>query len=122
MNLWFYKDALGSENYETLFGGPSGFEMDTRSGGSTTLSLYMASTRGGNIFSPFSLNTWYMVTMVRDGVNEKYYINGELKKTIEAKSMPNGTYFIGAWSNASGQNYYGNISDFRLYCTPLTDA
>ena len=121
LNLWFHKDALGSKSYETLFGGPSGFEMDTRSGSSSTLSLYMASIRGGNVFSPFSLNTWYMITMVRDGTNEKYYVNGDLKKTIEAKSMPTGTYRIGAWNGDAKQNYYGEISDFRIYTTCLTD-
>ena len=120
VNLWFKKDGIGSKNYESLFGGPSGFEMDTRAGGSTTLSLYMASIRGGNVFSPFNLNQWYMVTMTRDGTNELYYINGELKKTIEAKSMPNGTYYIGAWSTIDKQNYYGNISDFRIYATALS--
>ena len=120
VNLWFHKDALGSKNYETLFGGPSGFEMDTRAGSSTTLSLYMASVRGGNAFSPFNLNEWYMVTMVRNGTNEMYYINGELKKTIEAKSMPSGQYRIGAWASDTGQNYYGDMSDFRIYATALT--
>ena len=120
VNLWFHKDALGSKTYETLFGGPSGFEMDTRAGSSTTLSLYMASVRGGNAFSPFNLNEWYMVTMVRNGTNEMYYINGELKKTIEAKSMPSGQYRIGAWASDTGQNYYGDISDFRIYATALT--
>ena len=122
VNLWFKKDALGSKSYETLFGGPSGFEMDTRSGSSTTLTLYMASTRGGTLWSSFNLNTWYMVTMVRDGTNEFYYINGELVKTIDAKSMPTGTYFIGAWSTAAKQNFYGLISDFRIYATPLDAA
>lgn len=122
INLWFKKDALGSKNYETLFGGPSGFEMDTRSGSSTALSLYMASTRGGNAATGLQLNTWYMVTMVRDGTNERYYINGELKKEIEAKAMPTGIYRIGAWNSNTGQNYYGNISDFRIYCTPLLDT
>lgn len=121
VNLWFYKNELGSKNYETLFGGPSGFEMDTRSGSSTTLSLYMASVRGGNVFSPFTLNTWYMITMVRDGINELYYVNGNLVKTIEAKSMPTGTYYIGAWNVSTSQNYKGNISDFRLYATVLTE-
>lgn len=122
INLWFCKNALGSKNYETLFGGPSGFEMDTRAGSATTLSLYMASTRGGNVFSPFNFNEWYMVTMVRDGTNELYYINGELKKTTEAKSMPTGNYFIGAWQTAVKQNYYGNMSDFRIYATALSAA
>lgn len=121
VNLWFYKSELGSKNYETLFGGPSGFEMDTRSNSSTTLSLYMASIRGGNAFSPFVLNTWYMITMVRDGINELYYVNGNLVKTIEAKSMPTGTYYIGAWNVSTSQNYKGNISDFRLYATVLTE-
>ena len=120
INLWFKKDALGSKKYETLFGGPSGFEMDTRAGASTALSLYMASTRGGNAATGLQLNTWYMVTMVRDGINERYYINSELKKEIEAKAMPTGVYRIGAWASNTGQNYYGNISDFRIYCTALS--
>ena len=119
-NFWFKKEALGSKSYETLFGGPSGFEMDTRAGSTTTLSLYMASTRGGDVFSPFDLNKWYMVTMVRNGTNELYYINGELKKTINAKSMPVGTYYIGAWNSQTQQNYCGLISDFRIYATALS--
>ena len=122
VNLWFYKYSLGTKSYETLFGGPSGFEMDTRAGAATTLSLYMASTRGGNAFSPFALNTWYMVTMVRDGTHEMYYVNGNLEKTIDAKAMPTGTYFIGAWSSSTSQNYKGLISDFRLYNTPLSSS
>ena len=122
LNLWWKKDALGSKGYETLFGGPSGFEMDTRAGSATTLCLYMASTRGGTLYSPLSLGQWYMFTLVRDGTNEFYYINGALVKTIEAKSMPTGTYFIGAWSSATSQNYYGKIADFRLYNTPLSAA
>lgn len=120
INLWFKKTELGSKDYETLLGGPSGFEMDTRNGNSTTLSLYMTGTRGGNAFSSFSFGEWYMVTMVNDGTNELYYINGELKKTIEKKSMPIGNYFIGAWRTSSEQNFKGYISDFRIYCTALS--
>jgi len=120
MNIWFYKDALGSKNYETLVGGPSGFEMDTRAGTATTLSLYMASTRGSTLYSPLEFNMWNMITMVRDGTNEYYYVNGDLKKTITAKSMPTGTYFIGAWNTKTSQNYYGLMSDFRLYSTCLS--
>lgn len=120
INLWFKKTELGSKGYETLFGGPSGFEMDTRNGNSTTLSLYMLGIRGGNAFSSFSFGEWYMVTMVNDGTNELYYINGELKKTIEKKSMPTGNYFIGAWQTSSEQNFKGYMSDFRIYCTALS--
>lgn len=121
LNLWFKKDALGSKSYETLFGGPSGFEMDTRSGAATSLSLYMASVRSGNRNSvtSLSLGNWYMVTMTRDGTKEKYYINGIFQSEIDAKAMPSGTYRIGAWSSNTGQNFYGLINDFRIYCTAL---
>lgn len=121
INLWFKKNELNSnKGYETLFGGPSGFEMDTRDGNSTTLSLYMASTRGGTVYSPFNLGEWYMVTMVNDGTNELYYVNGELSETIEKKNMPSGNYFIGAWASETRQNYKGLISDFRIYATALS--
>ena len=124
INLWFKKDAIGTKSYETLFGGPSGFEMDTRAGGATSLSLYMASTRSGNrnSITSLSLGNWYMVTMTRDGTKEKYYINGIFQSEIDAKAMPTGVYYIGAWASSTKQNYYGNISDFRIYCTPLLDT
>ena len=119
LNLWFKKDDLGSKNYETLFGGPSGFEMDTRAGAATALTLYMASTRGSN-FAQFNFGEWYMVTLVNDGTNELYYVNTELKKTIAKKPMPAGNYYIGAWQTEIKQNYKGFISDFRIYKTALT--
>ena len=121
LNLWFKKHELGSKNYETLFGGPSGFEMDTRANNATTLSLYMAYPRGGNVYSPFNFDEWYMVTLVNDGTNELYYINGELVKTIEKKAMPTGNYFLGAWQTATKQNFKGWMSDFRIYATPLSE-
>ena len=34
--------------------------------------------------------------------------------------MPTGIYRIGAWASNTGQNYYGNISDFRIYATALS--
>ena len=124
INLWFKKDALGSKNYETLFGGPGGFEMDTRDGSATSLSLYMISTRSRkrNLVTELSLNNWYMITMTRDGTKEKYYVNGIFQSEIDAKPMPNGVYRIGAWASNDKQNYYGLISDFRIYCTPLLDS
>ena len=120
LNLWFKKDDLGSKNYETLFGGPSGFEMDTRAGSATALTLYMASTRGSN-FAQFNFGEWYMITMVNNGTNELYYVNAELKKTIDKKPMPAGNYYIGAWATETRQNYKGLISDFRIYKTALTE-
>jgi len=39
-----------------------------------------------------------MITMVNNGTNELYYVNAELKKTIDKKPMPAGNYYIGAWA------------------------
>ena len=122
INLWFKKSELGSKGYETLIGGVSGFEMDTRSGTAETLSLYMTSTRGSTMYSPFDFNKWYMVTMVCDGTNELYYVNGALVRTITKKGMPSGGYWIGAWNASTGQNYKGLISDVRIYATALSAA
>jgi hypothetical protein len=80
----------------------------------------MASIRGGNAYSPFEFNNWYMVTMVNNGTHELYYINGILTKTIEKKNMPNSNYYIGAWNTPTQQNFKGNMSDFRIYCTALS--
>ena len=84
----------------------------------------MASTRSGarNSITPLSLGQWYMISMVRDGTKERYYVNGIFQSEIDAKLMPTGTYWIGAWASTTGQNYYGYISDFRIYCTPLLDS
>ena len=121
INLWFKKHEIGSKNYETVFGGISGFEMDTRNNSSMTLSYYVTgNNRGLTVQSPLSLDTWYMLTMVCDGTNELYYLNGEYKKQIEKKNMPTGNYFIGAWRDSVSQNFKGLISDFRVYSTALT--
>lgn len=121
INLWFKKHEIGSKNYETVFGGISGFEIDTRNSTSTTLSYYVTgNNRGLTVQSPLNLDTWYMLTMVCDGTNELYYLNGEYKKQIEKKGMPTGNYFIGAWRDSVSQNFKGLISDFRVYATALS--
>ena len=119
INVWFKKDEIGSKGYETLLGGGSGFEIDTRAGNSQTLSLYLASARG-TAYSPFNFTQWYMVTMVSDGTNELYYVDGILRKTIEKKNIPNNMYRIGAWSSDTSQNFKGQMSDFRIYATALS--
>ena len=58
--------------------------------------------------------------MTRNTSETKFYVNGELKITGSAGSIPPGSYFIGAWKTSSEQNYKGKISDFRLYSTVLS--
>lgn len=85
---------------------------------------------------PVSLNKWYMFTLVYDRLAQKMktYVNGE--KVVEKNSsQPNlikyhngNTIFVGAEAGtnatapvSSTNGIIGNISDYRVYCTPLSD-
>ena len=118
MNCWIYHDdTWSSEGYETIFGGPSGFELDAKHGATNSPRLYACDWGKGS--ATYELNKWNMITMTRNTSETKFYINGELKITGSAGSIPPGNYFIGAWKSSNEQNYKGKISDFRLYSTVL---
>ena len=119
MNCWIYHDnTWSSEGYETIFGGPSGFELDAKHGGTNSPVLYACDWGKGR--ATYELNKWNMITMTRNASESKFYINGELKITGSAGTIPSGNYFIGAWKTSNEQNYKGKISDFRLYSTVLS--
>lgn len=118
MNCWIYHDdTWSSKGYETIFGGPSGFELDAKPGTTNFPDLYACDW--GKASATYELNKWNMITMTRNASETKFYINGELKITGSAGTIPSGDYFIGAWNTSSQQNYKGKISDFRLYSTVL---
>ena len=119
MNCWIYHDnTWSSEGYETIFGGPSGFELDAKHSTANSPVLYACDWGKGR--ATYELNKWNMITMTRNASEAKFYINGELKITGSAGTIPSGNYFIGAWNTSSQQNYKGRISDFRLYSTVLS--
>ena len=119
MNCWIYHDSTWSPKaWETIFGGPSGFELEAKNYDKNSPVLYAYSW--GNGTAVYELNKWNMITMTRNASEAKFYINGELKITGSAGTIPSGNYFIGAWSTSSGQNYKGRISDFRLYSNVLS--
>lgn len=119
MNCWIYHDnTWSSEGYETIFGGPSGFELDAKHGGTNSPVLYACDWGKGR--ATYELNKWNMITMTRNTSETKFYINGELKITGSAGNIPPGSYFVGAWKTSNEQNYKGKISDFRLYSTVLS--
>lgn len=119
MNCWIYHDdTWSSKGYETIFGGPSGFELEAKNGSTNSPALYACNW--GKASAAYELNKWNMITMTRNASEAKFYINGELKITGSAGTIPSGNYFIGAWSTSSQQNYKGKISDFRLYPTVLS--
>lgn len=118
MNCWIYHDdTWSSKGYETIFGGPSGFELDAKVSSTNSPVLWAYSWGSGQV--NYELNKWNMITMTRNASETKFYINGELKITGSAGTIPSGNYFIGAWKTSNEQNYKGRISDFRLYSTVL---
>lgn len=119
MNCWIYHDnTWSSKTYETIFGGPSGFELEAKNSSTNSPVLYAYNWGQGQ--AAYELNKWNMITMTRNASESKFYINGELKITGSAGTIPSGNYFIGAWRTSSEQNYKGKISDFRLYSTVLS--
>lgn len=65
-----------------------------------------------------SLNTWFFMVGVFDGVNINLYIDGELK-TSEAYT--GGTINSNDNSIIIGENFDGYIDDLRIYNRPLTE-
>lgn len=120
-NCWIYKDGTWStKTWETIFGGPSGFELETKY--SSTNSPVLFNYNWGKTSMPYNLNEWTMITMTRNSSETKYYINGSLAGTGTAGTIPSGNYFIGSWSTSSGQNYKGKVSDVRIYNTVLSES
>lgn len=118
VSVWTYKTSIGTKNYQTILGGPSGFELEARSSSSTS-PLYRIHNWGGGT-TAYEFNKWNLFTFVHTDSNSKLYVNGELKITGTSANIPTGNYYIGAWNSVTGQNYEGLMSDFRIYCTALT--
>lgn len=123
MNIWFKKTTgeWSTKAWETIFGGPSGFELSSKSSVTNSPKLVAYSwghgTTGGIVYT---LDTWHMVTMVRNASNTLFYLDGTLMYTGSAGSIPSGTYFFGACSDTTHQNYRGYLSDARIYATALS--
>lgn len=119
-NIWFKKETnkWSSKAYETILGGPGGFELETKNSASNSPIIFAYSWGKGAI--NYTLDTWHMLTMVRTSVDTKFYLDGELKLTGSAGTIPAGNYFIGAWRSALEQNYRGLLADARIYVTELS--
>lgn len=120
INLWFYRPngQWGTKSWETLIGGPSGFELSSKNGGSNTPQIRTYSwTNSGYTYE---YDKWNMVTLARTPSGAKCYLNGELKHNGTAGSVPNGNYFIGAWNTATQQNFKGYIRSFSIYKKELS--
>ena len=89
-----------------------------------TFGIYNGSTRV-NIFSNFIKDgSWHYHTITFDGTNVKYYCDSVLKQTSALSgTLPAWKSFCIGLGKAGGvwRQIQQNISDFRIYCTPLLD-
>lgn len=116
---WFYHDdTWSSKSWETIFGGPSGFELQAKNSSTNSPVIYLYSWGKGNF--TYELNKWNHLAMVRTASDTKIYLNGELKITGSAGSIPNGNYFVGSWRDATSQNFKGKMCDVRIYDNALS--
>ena len=120
-NIWFKRleSEPSSKPWETILGGPSGFELESCSANNVHDAKIKAYSWGGGNFA-FEFDKWNMLTMVSNGTNALFYLNGELKLTGTYKALVSGNYFLGSWRDTSTQNYKGYMSDARIYVTALS--
>ena len=116
---WFYKATIGTKGYQTIYGGPSGFELEARNGSGTEPQL--VAWNWGKPVAAYEFNKWNHFVFVHSDSDCKMYLNGEYISTGTAKSTnPTGNYLIGAWNTSTQQNFEGNMSDFSIYATALS--
>lgn len=117
--VWIYKTVIGSKGYQTIYGGPSGFEIEARNGGANETKF--VPWNWGKPMASYELNEWNHCVFVHSDSDCKIYLNGEYIATGTAKAAnPSGNYFVGAWNTATQQNFDGLMSDFRIYATALS--
>lgn len=121
ISCWFYKTVIGAKGYQTIYGGPSGFELEARNAAGTDPQV--VAWNWGKPTATYEFNTWNHFAFVHSDDDCKIYLNGVLAGTGTAKaSNPSGNYFVGSWSSSTSQNFDGLISDFRIYATALSQA
>ena len=121
-SIWFKKvtGEWSTKNWETIFGGPSGFELEAKVSSSNSPKLRTYSW--GNAEIPYSLDVWNHIAFTRDSSGTKLYLNGELVFSGNAGTIPSGDYFIGSWYVSTNQNFRGHLSDARIYSTVLSES
>lgn len=123
MSCWIKKSEFSSKGYDTIFGGPYGFELESKND-TANERKFCAHNWGGGKWD-YEFNKWYHLVMVRTSSDTKFYFSPESGFnntpviTGDPGSIPSGNYYVGSWRSATEQNYKGLISDFRIYATAL---
>lgn len=79
-----------------------------------------------NPFSDVSASTyaddnWHLFVVTGDGTTTKLYIDGVFRANAKTFRGITGTsLYMNGWAASSAYNFNGQLSDFRLYATPLS--
>lgn len=112
------KSVIGTDYYQTIFGGPSGFELEARNG--QTNEAKFVTQNQGKVSYAYNFNQQYHFVFVHSSSDSKLYIDGTLIGTGSTASIPSGNYYVGSWRDTTSQNFEGQMSDFRIYATALS--
>jgi Concanavalin A-like lectin/glucanases superfamily len=73
------------------------------------------------------INTWYHITIIREGLNIKFYLNGNSLSNLTASNyvtyFGNSTFYLGTYFNFTSslyRNFHGIIDDFQINKGALT--
>ena len=142
ISLWAYvdNDSAVDETFLSLSDASSNNQtrLNIAKGTTDLLSVYYEidnsakiNINTSGIIDPMSFATWYHITVVMDGVNAYFYVNGILIGSTActdwiasgvAATNAMDTLTIGAWSNNGGREAYldGLVDDVRIYSRPLS--
>lgn len=118
ISVWFYKKSIGTKNYQTIFGGPSGYELEARNSSAADPLVILWNWGKGS--AAYEFNKWNHLVITSDSSKIKLYLNGELKAQGTSSVPPSGNYYVGSWRDTTSQNFEGQMSDFRIYTTTLS--
>lgn len=136
VNMWIKCDVWGVNPISCTEGGGWNFENN---GGYIGFACYVAGIGYKSVKSSVTidslLGSWHMLTGIYDGRYTKIYVDGVLKGSLDTGSDNHkiaynaaNAIFIGAEAGgnalvpAANSTFIGNISDVRIYATPLNEA
>ena len=81
----------------------------------------------GTYSSQITENKWYHLVLIREGINTRYYINGEFVFSGSSDGYgstynPNSDLIIGGGRSTFNQFFKGKIDDIRIYNRALNDC
>lgn len=125
MNCWLYKSEVSSKTYDILFSTAqqTHFEFHTREGANGSMMIHFVQYSSGSnavLQTALEANTWIMVTIIYTPTQILLYKNGTLINSVNNTTVNQGIFRIGAQGSATGYNYKGCLSDFKIYSTVLS--